>query len=86
MEGENGGFPVLGPLFPAVLGLFAILFKIPGRKCHWPLPLLARAWGSLIKRPTRLPSKGGDSLKQNPNAVISGGGWKLVTRTAIDLI
>ena len=85
MEGGNGGFPVLGPLFPAVLGLFAILFEIPRRKCYWPLPLLAQAWGSLINRPTRLPSEG-DSLKQNPSAVISGGGWKLVIRIAIDVI
>ena len=66
MKGENGGFLVLGALFPAVLGLFAILFKIPGRKCHWPLPHLARAWGSSINRPTKLPSKGGRFSETKP--------------------
>ena len=29
MKGENGGFLVLGALFPAVLGLFAIVSLAP---------------------------------------------------------
>lgn len=63
MEGANRGFLLLSELVPAVLVVFAILPKIPGRGCRrLPAPSLAGE-GRLLSStgPRDYPVKKGDS-------------------------